>query len=264
MSIISRLPTDGYQSYELLKKECHFHHSNPRVTLQDGDILYSPNCPLDIDPPPPKPGAYLMDNIFHTKGRSLDPQITRPRWWTPEFGYLSFAPRFPSFSDCPFNVLASMLIDRFSEGYMLRPTVGDRWRRLEVHLDTAVYLLCQRCNITFVKPFSPTAWGYQDYDRRFHQARKRARLSRDWLVIWMGMLSYCIAISNTKHLDIPQESPFSVPDWFTALTEAGMAQVWLSDIAMSTVVDYQGIIRVGLYVDVVESEKNQPSVGWFC
>jgi hypothetical protein len=194
-----------------------------------------------VPPPPPKPSDNLTDNIFHANGCFLDPQISKPRWWTTAFGYLSFVPRHPDFSERPFDMLGLMTVDRIGNRYKLRESTANRWARLEANLTAAVDVLRQRYNIAFVKPFSPTAWGYRDGVKSYGEAQQRARLSRDWIVIWMAMLSYSIAIATTARTMADPDSAIPVPNWLNVLTDAGFNQVWAYDVEMSSVTDSRDV-----------------------
>ena len=239
-----------------------FDHPNGRVTLRNGVFIYSPNSLLDAPLIPRRPTDPLVENVFRD-ARAQRFDIYQPRWWTTAFGYLSFVPRFPSFTDPPFDCLKYITIDKYPEGFILGSSIGARWARLEADLDQAIDILRHRYDIAFIRPFRPGAWQYRHFWP--HQAaRERAMRTRDWIIIWMSMLSFSVAVATTKNMDIPSDSKFAVPEWYTALHEAQMDQIWISSINMSSAVDFYGTERVGLYLDVVDTETNQPSVEWFC
>jgi hypothetical protein len=204
-----------------------------------------------------------MDSVFRDAHRAEGFDIYQTRWWTTAYAYLAFVPRFPAFNDPPFDCLKIISIDKYDEGFILGSSIGARWARLEEDLDRAIDILRHRYDIALVRPFRPSSWLYR-YFWPHRIARERAMRSRDWIVIWMAMFSYSVAVATTKSLDTPFDSKFAVPGWYTALYEGGIDEIWISTINMSSAVDFYRTERVGLYVDIVNTETNQPSIEWFC
>jgi hypothetical protein len=83
-------------------------------------------------------------------------------------------------------------------------------------------------------------------------------LSRDWFVIWMTALSFLVAIGYQA----PHEA--GMPDWFSALVEAGIPHIWVVGVSTSIISTFLPTVPcVSLFVDLVDADKTQPFVTWF-
>ena len=82
-------------------------------------------------------------------------------------------------------------------------------------------------------------------------ARILVTTSRDWFVIWMGLLSFKIA---------------AISDWFSMLAEKDIPQIWLNDFGRSTVCNFsENCPRARIILDWLNTDKNltKPPVEWF-
>jgi len=176
------------------------------------------------------------------------------------FGYLSVLPLRPSFTSYPFDQLAHIPpLEKTKDGFRLIPALAARWQRLELRLAFAISLLKTKYNIGSILPFFPSAWGYIHPHKSHHIAHQRAVISRDWFSIFMAGLSFLIAAGKSRHPDN------TIPGWFTTLAELGFDQTWLSGVASSPVCTFSPFIaRVGVFVDLLDQDKDQPPVEWFC
>jgi hypothetical protein len=238
-------------------------HSNGRAVLLNGNIFYSPNCARDVTLPE-TPVHMRLENVF---ADDRDPRLRhfqQPSWWTSPFGFLGFLPLQPSFQGYPFDRLAHIpTLERSRDGYHLHPALSQSWYRLEQMLAFATLVLSKRYNLVVLRPFYPWAWGYRCPHKDGGIARQRVVLSRDWFVIWIGMLSYLIAMGECQ----TAAHDGDIPDWFTTLVEVKCEQIWVAGIATSIAATFsQAVPRVGLFVHALEAkaEKNQPPVTWLC
>jgi len=102
-----------------------------------------------------------------------------------------------------------------------------------------------------LKPIPPSLLGFQKRFTSLRSARIGATISRDWFVIWMGLLSFKIA---------------AVLDWFNLLAEKDIPQIWLNDFRRSSVCNFsENCPRAGIILDWLNTDKNlkKPPVEWF-
>jgi hypothetical protein len=235
-------------------------HSAGRVTLIEGDIFYSPNCPDRA--PPPEPG-FTQSYMFGDTSARLH-NFTKPRWWTQPYGWLAFLPLRPSFSGEPFDRLNIVpIIVRTPSGYSLHEDLKQSWRRLENKLIWATALIGRTYSVASVRPPPPSVLGYVHTYKSHRAARAQAFASRDWFVLWMGLLSYKIA-------SVPPRPLTDVPQWMELLANGyGFPQSWLNGILASTVATFSSHIRrVGVFMDPLYEPYKYgpplPPVHWFC
>jgi hypothetical protein len=116
-------------------------HSTGWAHLLQGRIFYSPNCPRNINPPPPKPYYYTTSGIFNMPYPCLQHYWT-PAWWTAPFRYLSFLLLYPLFDGYPFDCLAHIPpLDKVEDKFKLNSTLIESCKRLEHKLVIACALL---------------------------------------------------------------------------------------------------------------------------
>jgi len=234
-------------------------HSAGRVTLLNGDIFYSPNSQRPaVLPDPPVINSYLF------RGTSLRLQtFYTPRWWTQPYGWLAFLPLRPSFSGYPFDRLNIFpVIEQVSSSeHRLHPDLMQLWKRLENKLIWATTFLGQHYPAACIRPPPPSSSGYVHSYSTARAARAQAHASRDWFVMWMGLLSY--RISNVSP---SAERP---PAWVDLLVGLGFPQAWMMGILGSTVADFSPhVLRVGVFLDPLEPPPQfgtaPRSVDFFC
>jgi hypothetical protein len=237
-------------------------HSLGRISIIEGDIFYSPNCPSPaVLPDAPISNSYIFRetsvrlHMFHT-----------PRWWTQPYGWLAFLPLRPSFSGYPFDRLNIFpAIEQVGPSlYRLHDDIISRWKRLENKLVWATAFIGQRHPAVCLRPPPPSAFGYIRSYRSPRAARAQAHASRDWFAMWMGLLSYHIASAYDSKHTLP-----GIPTWVELLAELGFPQSWMSGVLASSVSTFSTrVARVGLFLDPLDPPPMYgaapPSVHWLC
>jgi hypothetical protein len=228
----------------------------------NGDIFYSPNSLRSVALPlvPFSDSQKVFGDPLSTRLSDFQ----RPRWWSEEFAWLAFVPLHPSFTGYPFDCLSYIPPRAENVGadrYQLNSEIANSWRILEDTLVQVTSYLTSKYQVKVIRPFSPWAYGYRGTYKNPRAVQRCAHSSRDWFAIWMGLFSYLIAVGNTKQHEV---APILAPEWFTLLTEIGFEQDWLSGIYLSTVGDFSvDIPRAGIFLDLFNPDKRQPSVAWF-
>jgi hypothetical protein len=135
----------------------------------------------------------------------------------------------------------------------LREDKAAEWTQLQDWLFHISALLEQSIDTyPSLKPIPPSFLGFQKQFMSMRSARIRATISRDWFVIWMGLLSFKIAV---------------ISDWFGLLAEKDIPQIWLNDFGCSTICNFsQNCPRAGIILDWLNTDKHlqkPPPVEWF-
>jgi hypothetical protein len=237
--------------------------SNGQVLVLNGDLYYSPNCTRRVALPPPDVDQGRERNIFQYREVILQ-HFHQPRWWTLPFGWISFIPLQPQFVGFPFDCLAHLpnrceKIEKL--GFALPQRLVNRWRTLDAALGKATGILIKQHEIPAVRPFSPWAYGYSTAFRSHRIPLQQAAFSRDWFVVWMGLLSFLIAYTES----ITYADAEAVPNWLQLLADLDFNQAWLAGIHRSTVCSFSSETpRAGAFLHLPPIDSRQPSVQWFC
>ena len=235
-------------------------HFGGRVQLIGGDIFYSPNSQRNIHDVPP------VYNDFPYRDCLLDnfAEFRQPLWWQPACPYLAFIPLRPVFAGVPFQ-------DLFHISYFPRPTYGSftidpqiilGWARLEKNIKDAVELLLSHEHVPPITWVASTSLGCTGYFKRVRDLRVSYSCSKEWFPLFMGALSYAIAISLSHNNDDIDDG---IPHWFSFLNEREYSQIWLSGIKSSVVATYgygPSVDRVGVFVQLFQRHREQFSVDW--
>lgn len=134
---------------------------------------------------------------------------------------------------------------------MLDPQIIIGWAHLEKNIRDATEILLAHEHvpaITWLIPMSISCTGI------FHQAHHLCNnfmYSKDWFSLYMGGLSYAIAVS-ISHCQEPIHE--EMPHWFSFLHEQECSQIWLSGIRLSVVATFDSSVdQVGVFVQVCQS-----------
>ena len=231
--------------------------SEGRVQIIDGDLYYSPNSKRTVSLPPPFPNDM---NIFNYR---VD--VTVPLRWTPTFGWTAFVLRQPEFQGVPFDVLAHIPPPkRHEDGYILPVHCREHWTRLEDAFSRSYAALSREYQLKAMAPFYPWYWRYHYKFFKLKDARKAFKRSRDWFVVWMGLLSYLVAAGESNYSK-KQHLELTPPRWFEVLANAGFEQTWLAGINSSTICSFRReTARAGVFIHFTPVDKDQPSIRWYC
>src|SRR6202522_3963478 len=145
---------------------------------------------------------------------------------------------------------------------MIDPQIILGWARLEKDIRDAVNLLLAHERAPAIAWLVPTALGYQGVFKRVYTLRTQFKRSKEWFPLFMGALSYAIAVSITHHQELFNEQ---MPHWFSFLSQQVFSQIWLSGIRSSMVAYFDLCIdRVGVFVQLCQRHRDQFFVDWLC
>lgn len=228
--------------------------SRGRVQLIGGDLFYSPNSQRNVHVPP-------VYNNFPSRDYFTDSfdEFRQPLWWQPASPYLAFVPLRPIFSGVPFQELyhISYFPRRHSGYFAIDTEIVLGWARLEKNIRDAVALLLSHEHAPAITWIVPSSLACTGIFKRVRDLRVSFAHSKDWFSLFMGGLSYAIAVS----LSLRQEE--DIPHWFSFLYERDYSQIWLSGIRSSIVATFDSSVeRVGVFVQLCQRHRDQFSVDW--
>ncbi|TEB28037.1 hypothetical protein FA13DRAFT_1633621 [Coprinellus micaceus] len=230
---------------------------------------YSPNSIVNaiLDPHaslgnPFRPGS-------QQRVRFTDLVTTRP--WSEFFGWTSFIPLDDCYQFSPKSLLSALVHTPPIE--TLRNEAGgidgfrlvrdNQWRVLEQNVYQAVCALKCAFHLPCVLPFLPHALGYDSTYTNKAQLRLSIAHSREWFLVWIGALSYCLYASEIYPDHLSRQPPY--PRWRKALEHAGLSSAWIDEMIHSPIADYNSLSvrRVGCIIDLLHPDPGQPDVDWF-
>lgn len=235
-------------------------HSRGRAFISQGVIYYSPNCTRQVEVPARFDGSYR----FEKRNAYLN-RFQTPEWWTTPYGFLSFVPLLPSFSGAAFGCLrdiVSAIEEEWYpnyEEYSMEAEKATQWLELETGLMQIISLLRRKFLVgAALNPIPPSLLGFREKFKTRRFAISRVTASRDWFVIWMGLVSFIIA-----HIEF-LELNHAIPDWFQYLVDTGISQPWLNGFYQSGLCNFtRTSFRVGVFVDWLEKDKSRPRLEFF-
>ena len=249
----------SYSRFVTADSDSPLDRSRGRVQLIDGDLYYSPNSQRSVRVPP------VYDNIpFSDNFKDSFSRFRRPLWWQPACPYLAFVPTQPVFAGVPFQDLfhISIFPRRSDRSYAIDPKIILGWASLERDIRDAANLILAHEGAPPITWLIPTSLGCTGGYRYIRLLRTEYTNSKDWFSLFMGGLSYAIAISISQR----QESFYQdMPNWFAFLYERGYSQIWLSGIRTSTVASFDSSVdRAGVFVQLLQRHQGQYSIDWLC
>lgn len=193
-------------SYEL-------HTKCARAVVLGSDIFYLPNSSF-LPRLPSNDG-----HPFRCDPNTQDvEEIQQPLWYIHEMAYLPFVPKEPSFHIVPFdklysNPLTIRNIKRQHRKHMDSPDII-HWKTIEKQMEGVFFTLHSKYSIPEMKyTVSTTLVCNTEYEstRQYITAERRCR---KWFVMWMGLLSFAIAVGQTWD---GEDSRTPLPQWTHSL-----------------------------------------------
>lgn len=145
---------------------------------------------------------------------------------------------------------------------MIDPQIILGWAGLEKDIRDAVNLLLAHEGAPAIAWIVPTTLGCQGVFKRVRTLRTQFSHSKEWFSLFMGALSYAIAVSITQRHENFDEA---MPHWFSFLSQRAFSQIWLSGLRSSMVAYFDSCIdRVGVFVQLCQHHQDQFSIDWLC
>ncbi|KJA28283.1 hypothetical protein HYPSUDRAFT_197188 [Hypholoma sublateritium FD-334 SS-4] len=125
---------------------------------------------------------------------------------------------------------------------------------LQVHYDTPA-----------IRPMYPSGFGYKKSHPGESAAMKAIHKARNWFCVWMGLLSFLIAMAETKEHELRDYPHLSKKGWADYLLEKGAERTWIESLINSEVSCFRpNVVRSGTFLHLIAQDSFQPSVEWFC
>ncbi|KJA26032.1 hypothetical protein HYPSUDRAFT_107106, partial [Hypholoma sublateritium FD-334 SS-4] len=163
---------------------------------------YSPNSLRTVEEPPvhiPTENPFvppLVNTQSGLKRNAMQLDVTSylsPRWWTRSWGWIAFLPHEPDYINPPFDPLFQT-------------------PRRPPHYDAPA-----------IRPIYPSGFGYKKKHPHESAAMKSIHKARDWFSVWMGLLSFLIAMAETKEHELRDYPHLSKKGWADYLLEQAQA-----------------------------------------
>jgi hypothetical protein len=226
---------------------CSRNDPESRFLKLDGNLWFSPNSKRTVTVPRPNKSASLDDSMF--KDSTLLDDYKHPRWADQGFDYLAFIPLEPIFC----GLFEPLAIIPSSSDFFHTPVVGWRlkiaeaWAEAERITSSVTATISNRLGstTTLYYPPVPSEHGYNRGHATLAIAIRQARRSRDWFVLWMGILAYVMASCGTfaENLD---ENP---PPWAKVLHESQCRPDIINRLLASQLACSPNTARVGCFYD---------------
>lgn len=231
--------------------------SHGRVQLIGGDIFYSPNSQRNVNLPP-----VYDDFPYRDCFKDTFSEFRQPLWWQPACPYLAFIPLRPVFAGVPFQDLfhISYFPRHRDRTFVIDPQIILGWARLERNIKDAVELLLSHEHAPAITWIASTSLGCAGQFKRVRELRASYAHSKEWFSLFMGALSYAIAISLSHRQEHFYDGS---PHWFLFLYQREYSQIWLSGIRSSIVATFDSSVdRAGVFVQLLQRHRDQFSVDW--
>ena len=218
-----------------------------RVQLIEGDFYYSSNSQHNVHLLPIY-DKFPNRNCF----RDSFAEFREPLWWKPGCPYLTFVPLQPVFAGVPFQDLFHIsYFPRLRCRYFaIDPQVILGWARLEKNIKDAVEILLVHEHAPAITWIAPTSLACTGDFKLVCDLRDSYTHSKQWFSLFMGALSYSIAISLYRHRELFYDAALH---WFSFLYQQEYSQIWLSGIRSSIVATFDlSVDRVGVFVQVIQ------------
>ena len=115
-----------------------------------------------------------------------------------------------------------------------------------------------------IHPTLPETRGYKNRFLAPCFAMQAVENSRDWFVMWMGLLSYAVALAETSQALQPGYAPKEAFEWKTLIKNAGLSELWFEAIPLNAdIYDYSyNTKRSGVILAFPPQTTDQPSPMW--
>ena len=139
-----------------------------------------------------------------------------------------------------------------SAKYAMPANLADQWSKLESDLSMATYLLQAHYDAPAIRPMYPSGFGYKK--SHFHEsaAMKSIRKAKDWFSVWLALLSFLIAMAETKEHELRDYPHLSKGGWADYLLEHGAERTWVECVINSVVFRFQSsVVRSGVFLHLL-------------
>ncbi|RXW16790.1 hypothetical protein EST38_g9067 [Candolleomyces aberdarensis] len=247
-----------------------------------GKSYFSPNCNRPhVRPPPP----LLSPNDGILQGRDYQMvEFCRPQWWTKAHRYLAFTPLYPEYSTPPLHPL--LHLPRVTYDTLCKTPVPEHkiwleWQRLQSQIAQAIHVLLFASGAAAVRPAYPCA--RVDAKVNLGKGVTKEEVKKDvfgafsWFSIWLGCLSYAIAVSQAVFLEAKAGGVCRMPGWVeillkgihqvhTADGDVVLDEIFISDLQNTCVSRLdESVERVGTFVTIPDNDQEDAvSIDWLC
>jgi hypothetical protein len=201
-----------------------------------------------------------------------------PRWWCDCFGWIAFFSK--DILDMPSALLRTLKYSQFTfhedVGYALPHYQADEWLHLDRQLGRAydeLKLHYSNSDIPSLAPSNPWAFGYLRTHPKHGTLSLCLKKSKQWFGVWFSLLSYIIAWSETRELQLTKDTCLAKQKWKDVLVakcaDININAGWIDLLLDTDVASFSTFVwRTGTFVyitpgDAYERENRfQPPIKW--
>ncbi|TFK60033.1 hypothetical protein BDN72DRAFT_905316 [Pluteus cervinus] len=237
-----------------------------RATPVDGGFIYSPNSQRDVKLPWSDVYGDAHESLFDFKDSSAA-AYHYPFWWTCPWGWLAFVPLNPDFASFPFDSLPAIpqYLPKSEAGYYYLPQdLVVQWKYLEGILYHGTSTMNQQIQAPLVRPFAPSAYGYEKTFKSPRAARRAMFKAAEWFSIWGAIFSYLVAHGQDKAVATAHLKYTKVPFWYDILSSHHYDGGWLRGIQTHQMCKFDDTVeRAGCFIKLLSKHAMQPAPEWF-
>jgi hypothetical protein len=242
------------------------------VQVVDGVEYYSPNSTVEGTI---SNESLLEDfNPFRPRGDRRSEvrfqDMLRPCMWQKAFYWTAFIPVehwYKTYRHPPFHHLAMLPVYEYYsgvEGTGYRVHSDNGFTRLEGEVYRAVVALKNKFELPCVLPFLPNTRAYLAIHTKAAQLVHTLEETREWFSVWLGALSYCIAMARTREQKTANLKFTGYPSWRKVLLDEGLTEGWIDEVVQSPIGNFAfQIPRVGCILKTDDAHPDQPALEWF-
>jgi len=128
---------------------------------------------------------------------------------------MAFIPLKFNFNCVPFDRLRFIPIQvtDTDDMFALDAATAQSWLHLQHFLAHVASSLNSRYKVTVIKPHYPSAYNFTEPFRSNLSGRRRLGEAREWFVVWMAIVSYLMAVGDTKERQTKFKEFGNIPGW---------------------------------------------------
>ena len=180
---------------------------------------------------------------------------------------MAFIPLKFNFNCVPFDRLRFIPIQvtDTDDMFALDAATAQSWLHLQHFLAHVASSLNSRYKVTVIKPHYPSAYNFTEPFQSNLSGRRRLGEAQEWFVVWMAIVSYLMAIGDTKERQTKFKEFGNIPGWYEILTNDGYDQIWLNGLHSLWLYHFDTQVpHADTIINILDRDTKQPTVSWFC
>lgn len=198
--------------------------------------------------------------------------ILQPRPWTAAYGWMAFVPVSLWYKEKqPGSIVGTLshipTIEhltnetRTAHGYRLQDP--NPWFDLERDLYSAAVALKASLHLPCIVPPLPRIFGFHNMHRTHQTLKKITEKSREWFLVWFGLLSYLLADAEYRYDPLQRSDYPPYPTWRKILKDEGFSDAWMDGLSCPPIMHFWAAHRrVGCIVNLQAVDQGPALAEW--